>query len=246
MSFFEVEFPRVISYRGTGGGTFNTTVNEGLSGFEQRNKNWATARGQWQVSLQTPAAFQANRQSFLDLLNAFFLNVTGMGDGFRLFDHIDFAAKSAFIAVSDGSTLTYQLQKQYSIGSGGLQRSYNRIINKPITSKVQDYQGNALLDTVVLYDNGTPIVNASGGNPLGNKWRVNETTGVVTFQDVSFVPAAGHVITADLQFHFPVRFDMDQMTVEVQESDVKDGNPIGAWANIALKELRIITGQSQG
>jgi len=311
MSFFECEFPRTISYQGTGGPGFNTTVNEGFSGFEQRNKNWATARGQWQVSLKTPAAFTGNRQAFLDLLRAFFLNLTGMGDGFRLFDHTDHAVTGGLIGTGDSVTRVFQLVKLYSVGS----RTYVRVINKPIMSSVQDYQGNPLTNTVVIYRGG--VVDPT------NRWSVDATTGVVTFANnishvsitaavqsggsttytytlssgaalqpgmrivitgmadagnngtfyisslgtgtftvvnasgvthsgqtgsgaTDWTPQTGTAITADFQFHYPVRFDADLMQIQVTDSDVKDGEPLGNWANIALKELRILAGQSDG
>jgi uncharacterized protein (TIGR02217 family) len=53
MAFFETEFPRTVGYKATGGPTFNTTVNEGFSGFEQRNKNWSIARAKYTVDLLT-------------------------------------------------------------------------------------------------------------------------------------------------------------------------------------------------
>jgi uncharacterized protein (TIGR02217 family) len=166
--FFEIEFPRTISYRATGGPAFLTTINEGLSGFEQRNKNWAMTRGEWNVSLMTPEAFSSSRQDFVDLIRAFFLNVSGMGDAFRLFDHLDHAATGSALGTGDSVTAAFQLKKDYTIGG----RTYSRIISKPITSNVDDYQGNALADTVVVYRNGV----ADTG-----RWTVEETTGVVTF-----------------------------------------------------------------
>lgn len=311
MAFFEVEFPKTISYKSTSGRLFNTTVNEGFSGFEQRNKNWATVRGTWQVSLITPASFQSQRQQFLNLLNSFFLNVTGMGDGFRLFDAIDNTGTSQLLGVGDGVTQTFQIVKQYTIGS----RTYTRVIGKPITSAVTDYQGNALANTVVVYRGG--VVDPT------NRWIVDATTGLVTFatnvSNVSitaatfaggnttytytlssgaalqvgmrivitgmanpgnngtfyiaslgggtftvangaganastqtgtgitdWTPSAGTQLNADFQFHFPVRFDTDEMDLQIEESNVAGGQPIAQWASIVLKEIRIAAGLSQG
>jgi uncharacterized protein (TIGR02217 family) len=316
MSFFETEFPRTISYKATGGPGFNTTVNAGLSGAEQRNKNWAQALGGWQVSLITPASFSSNRAQFLNLLRSFFLNVSGMGDGFRLFDHVDNNAVNSLIGTGDGVTAAFQLVKGYVIGG----RTYVKTINKPITSSVKDYQGNSLTDTVVVYRAGV-------ADPT-SRWSVDYTTGVVTFKTasgtlslsnpvfnagpntttytwslntssfapavgqrivitgfahsvnngtfyisavtgvssgtltvnnaagstqtetgsgvLSWIPKTGDQINADFSFHYPVRFDTDKMEVMIDESDVKDGNPIVNWANIALKELRISAGQSDG
>lgn len=233
MSFFETEFPRTISYKAVGGSGFNTSVNEGFSGFEQRNRNWSTARGQWTVSLVTPEAYASARQTFADLLNAFFLNVGGMGDGFRLFDHLDNRGTAQFLGTGDGATLTFQLQKTYTVGA----RSYVRSISKPITSAVSDYAGVALPNTVVVYVGGVAVSNSF--------WSVNATTGLVTFAG-GHAPANASIVTADFQFHYPVRFDADNIMLQREESDMLGGNPIVSWATIALKEVRIVPGQSQG
>jgi uncharacterized protein (TIGR02217 family) len=233
MSFFEVEFPRAISYKGVGGSGFNTSVNEGLSGFEQRNKNWATSRGKWTVAITTPVAFYKAGQTFSDLLNNFFLNVGGMADGFRLFDHIDNKGVGQFIGMGDGATRTFQLQKTYTISN----RSYIRTISKPITNAVSDYQGNALPNTVVVYVGGLV---ASSLN-----YTVDPTTGVVTF-NIGHAPAMYAIVTADFQFHYAVRFDADNIVLQREESNTRDGNPIISWASIGMKEIRIAPGQSQG
>jgi len=50
---------------------------------------------------------------------------------------------------------------------------------------------------------------------------------------------AGHLITADFKFHFPVRFLIDDMSnARVLESDVADGNGVLAWENIEIQEIR--------
>src|SRR4051812_10798037 len=145
MSFFEIEFPTTILYRAVGGPGFSTTVNSGLSGFEARNKNWSQARAKWQINLITPASFAGTEQNYTDLIRAFFLNVSGQGDAFRLKDWIDYKFTNEIIGVGDGSTLgPFQLVKTYAMGG----RSYIRQIKKPITSAVNDYQGNPLANTV--------------------------------------------------------------------------------------------------
>lgn len=240
MSFFETEFPRTISYKAVGGPEFLTQVNEGLSGFEQRNKNWSLARGTWNVSLQTPAGYGASRQTFVDLLRSFFLNVSGMGDAFRLYDHLDHQATAQIIGVGDGVTKTFQLQKLYTTGV----RSYIRLISKPITSRVKDYAGNSLTDTVNVY-NGGVIGTHNPGYVAGGGvvYTLDETTGVVTYASA---PAPYAIISADVQFHYPVRFDNDRFPISVEDSDTKNGNPLISIASLQLKEVRIAAGSSQG
>jgi uncharacterized protein (TIGR02217 family) len=206
MSFFEVEFPTTIAYHATGGPTFSTIVNEGLSGGESRNRNWSRARGKWTVELRTPASF-ANRQSFVDLLQAFFCNVGGQADGFRLKDHLSFKAVGEPLVTVAGGV---QLARTRTIGA----RSYIELVSKPITSSVKDYQGNALVNTVFLHNTATPVT-------------VDYTTGLVTGQ------VAGTLV--DFQYHYPVRFNSDEMKRMVEESDVN--NPILTWSSIELIEV---------
>lgn len=237
MSFLEIEFPRAVSFKTMGGPSFNTTVNEGFSGYEQRNRNWSQARGKWTLNLMTPppSQFNGTQLQWLNLIHAFFLNVGGRADGFRFFDYKDFQAIGQAIGVGDGSTLgPYQLLKVYTIGS----RSYTRLIQKPITAAVNDYQGNALSNTVVVYDNGVVV-------PAAN-YTVDATTGYVT--NMGHAIGNNHVITADCQFHYPVRFDTDAWEIELEPSNVVGGQPLASVAQgqLTIMEIRIVPGQANG
>lgn len=208
MSFLEVQFPTTLSYRAVGGPGFNTTVNLGLSGQEQRNRNWSKSRGKWTVSLTTPAGF-ASRQQFADLLNNFFMVVGGKADGFRLKDHKDFRATAQPIIDVDGNTM---LGITRTIGG----RSYVQPITKPITADVVDYQGNALANTVFFSGSTVPVT-------------VDYTTGIVSGLGV------GELV--DFQYHYPVRFDVDNLDMQVEESNTRDGQPIVSINSIQLIEL---------
>src|SRR5581483_1881610 len=114
-----------------GGPVFSTTINQGFSGFEQRNRNWQFPLCKYEVSLNDRplATFQ--------LIQNFFWNVYGQADAFRFFDHTDYSATAQVIAVGDGSTKTFQLVKSYVAGS----RTMTRLIKKPIMATANDYQG---------------------------------------------------------------------------------------------------------
>jgi Conserved hypothetical protein 2217 (DUF2460) len=64
--FQEVRFPDNIAYGATGGPEFATTIVVTGAGHEQRNVNWAEARGRWDV------ASGLKNQQQLDELIAFF------------------------------------------------------------------------------------------------------------------------------------------------------------------------------
>lgn len=211
MAFFEVEFPRWISYKSVGGHGFSTTVNQGFSGQEQRNKNWANKRGKWTINMTTPppSQFPGTRQQFIDLLNAFFDVVAGRGDAFRLFDHKDNKAINQPLVTVPGGV---QLARSRTIGG----RTYVQLISKPITSAVSDCQGNALPNTVFLAGTSTPVT-------------VDATTGLVTGQ------AAGTLV--DFQYHYSVRFDTDELPMQVEESFVRGAGPVINLTSIGLIEV---------
>ena len=75
--FHEIRFPDNIAYGATGGPEFATTVVVTGAGHEQRNVNWAEARGRWDV------ASGLKNQAQLDELIAFFRARKGRAYGFR-------------------------------------------------------------------------------------------------------------------------------------------------------------------
>jgi uncharacterized protein (TIGR02217 family) len=207
LSFLEVEFPTTLSFKGVGGPEFNTTVNVGLSGQEQRNRNWSKARRKFSISLQTPTGIV--RQDFVDLLYAFHLNVGGKADAFRFKDHKDFRATNQPLVTYNGNV---QLARTRTIGG----RSYVQIVTKPITSSVHDYQGNALPNTVFLTGTNTAVT-------------VDYTTGIVTGH------AAG--TSVDFLYHIPVRFDTDELAMQIEESNTRDELPIVSLNSVTLIEV---------
>jgi uncharacterized protein (TIGR02217 family) len=206
MAFLEVEFPTTISYKAVGGPGFSTNVNQGFSGGEQRNQNWKFPRGKWTVSLTSPAG--TDRQQFIDLLYAFFDNAKGKLNAFRLKDHKSFQATAQPLALNaDGNV---QLAITRTVGGF----SFVQFISKPITADVVDYKGNALGNTVQL---------TSGGGGV----TVDHTTGLVT--------SAGPGTLVDFQYHYPVRFDTDELMM-MAEAPTNDGLVV-SWDSIPLIEV---------
>jgi uncharacterized protein (TIGR02217 family) len=224
MAFFEIEFPRAIGYKAIGGPGFSTQVNQGFSGQEQRNRNWAFSKGKWSIDLQTPPPdqFSGARQGFIDLINSFFLAVGGKADAFRLYDHRDNQWTTAqALGVGNGTQTQFQLTKSYLIGA----RTYMRTITKPIWSTITDYQGNALANSVTIALNGTPT----------SAFTLDPTTGIVT---MSSAPGAGVAVTSPSgKFHFPVRFDTDYLPMQVDESYISGGEGIISLHGVELVEV---------
>ena len=203
----------------SGGPAFSTSVNEGFSGGEQRNRNWSKTRGVWTIDLHFKT------QAFFDAVQAFFLVVGGQADAFRFKDHKDFRAINQLIGVGDGVAVTFQLVRNYVSGV----RTYVRTIQKPIMSSVTDFQGNSLADTVKIYNNGAALA-------LATDYTVDATTGIVTLVTA---PIAGHSITADFQFHYPARFTSDELKGQIEPSNVSGGQALITWPNFEIREVKV-------
>ncbi len=129
MTFHEVQFPPDIAYGAQGGPEYLTTVVAMASGYEQRNVNWAAARGKWNV------ASGLKHQSQLDTLIAFFRARKGRAYGFRFKDWTDYKATEQALGVGDGTNKSFQLVKAYVSGAG----NDTRTIKKPVQDTVVPY-----------------------------------------------------------------------------------------------------------
>ena len=128
--FHEVRFPDNIAYGATGGPEFATTVVVTGSGREQRNVNWAEARGRWDV------ASGLKNQAQLDALIAFFRARKGRAHGFRFKDWTDYKATGQLLGTGDGVQTLFQLVKRYPSGSAVEVRT----VTKPVAGTVRVYK----------------------------------------------------------------------------------------------------------
>ena len=129
--FHEIRFPDNIAYGATGGPEFATTVVATGAGHEQRNANWAEARGRWDVGTGL------KNQAQLDVLIAFFRARKGRAYGFRFKDWTDFKAAGQLLGTGDEATTAFQLVKRYLSGSAVEKRT----IAKPVAGTVRIYFG---------------------------------------------------------------------------------------------------------
>jgi uncharacterized protein (TIGR02217 family) len=111
------------------GPEFATTVVVTGSGHEQRNVDWAEARGRWDV------ASGLKNQAQLDELIAFFRARKGKAYGFRFKDWTDYQATGQLIGTGNGALKTFQLAKRYLSGSV----IEVRTVTKPVAGTVRVY-----------------------------------------------------------------------------------------------------------
>ena len=188
-------FPDNISANSRGGPGWATTVVETDSGDERRNQRWSYPRHKFDV------AYGIKTIAGLETLLSFFHVVAGKAIGFRYKDWLDFkscaraaspAATDCVIGTGTGALATFQLLKTYTQGA----YTRSRKILKPIAS------------TVLIAVAGTT-------KTLTTHYTLDATTGIVTFT-AGNIPTAGQSVTAGFEFDVPVRFDTDELEVNLQ------------------------------
>ena len=209
MSFDEIRFPTAISLGASGGPERRTDVVTTSSGREERNSRWADSRRRYN------AGFGIKSLGDIHDVIAFFEERRGRLHAFRWKDHADYksckpkltvAATDQFIGTGTGSLATFQLVKRYGSGL----RDHVRSVAKPVAG------------TVTVAVNGVVNTNVT----------VDATTGIVTFQS-GFLPANGASVTAGFEFDVPVRFDTDQLTINLKEFGA------GAIPEIPIVEVKL-------
>ena len=189
MSFDDVRFPPAISRGSTGGPERRTEIVTTASGREERNSRWADSRRRFN------AGFGVKSLNDVHEVVAFFEERRGRLHAFRWKDHTDFKScapqngvspTDQIVGTGDGATAGFQLVKNYGSGL----RNYTRAITKPVAG------------SVVAAINGTPTM----------AFTVNTTTGMITF---SVAPSIGQTVTAGFAFDVPVRFDTDQLSINL-------------------------------
>ncbi|MFM8747159.1 MAG: TIGR02217 family protein [Aestuariivirga sp.] len=191
MSFDDVRFPTAIS-RGTSGGPMRRTdIVMTASGGEERNSRWANSRRRYN------AGFGVKSLDDIHAVIAFFEARNGRLRGFRWKDHADFksCAPSANVSALDqsigagnGTAVSFQLVKRYGAGPG----AYLRTITKPVA--------------------GTVKVAVAGAETAA--FLADPLTGLV---QLTAPPPAGAPVTAGFQFDVPVRFDTDELRINLAQ-----------------------------
>ncbi len=190
MTFHDIRFPTAISFHSSGGPVRKTEVVALGSGFEERNAVWANSRRSYDVG------YGIKTLDDLHTVIAFFEARMGRLYGFRLKDFSDFKScppgadispTDQAIGTGDGATTSFQLAKTYTSGPS----SWMRKIKKPVAG------------TVRVAVNGTEVTSG---------FSVDSTTGIVSF---GTPPPNGAAIAAGFEFDTPVRFDTDQLSINL-------------------------------
>lgn len=191
MSFDDVRFPTTISRGSSGGPERRTEIVVTGSGAEERNSRWAHSRRRYN------AGFGVKSLDDIHLVVAFFEERRGRLHGFRWKDHADFkscapgaevTALDQLIGTGDGATTRFQLVKRYGTGL----RDYLRPITRPVAGSLR--------------------VAVAGQVVTG--FSLDALTGQVT---LATAPGVGARVTAGFLFDVPVRFDTDELRINLAQ-----------------------------
>lgn len=177
-----------------GGPGFKTTVTTLGNGAEQRNQEWATLRGQWNIG------YGLQSKATLDEVNQFFIGRRGRARGFRFKDWNDYKAVEAPVGTVAGDATKRQLQKVYP----DAENPYTRTITLPVAGTLTVYVDTVASEDYTLLDNG---VLEFGSDP-------------------------GDSVVATFEFDVPVRFDIDDLKVQLANYNA------GQIPNIPIVELK--------
>jgi uncharacterized protein (TIGR02217 family) len=198
MAFDDIRLSTAISRGSSGGPERRTDVVTTASGREERNSRWAHSRRRFNIGFGIKTL-----QQLQDVI-AFFEGRRGKLHAFRFKDFTDFKSCASnatplrtdqVLGTGTGVQAAFQLVKHY----GAPSRDYVRNITAPVAG------------TVLVAVNGV----------ANSNFTVNSTTGVVTFNAGS-IPASGATVTAGFEFDVPVRFDTDEITVNLSHFEAGD------------------------
>ena len=190
VDFHEVLFPLDVALRGSGGPVRLTEIVALASGREHRNSRWADSRRRYD------AGFGVRSLDALHAVLAFFEERRGRLHGFRYRDRVDFLSGPPSrapgptdqpLGLGDGTRTVFPLAKTYGSGAS----AYRRAIAKPVAGSVR--------------------VAVAGRETAA--FTCDPATGLVI---LAAAPAPGAAVTAGFAFDVPVRFDTDDLTVNLE------------------------------
>ncbi|HEY8382739.1 MAG TPA: DUF2460 domain-containing protein [Microvirga sp.] len=199
VDFHEIRFPLDVSLGTRGGPVRRTDIVTLASGREHRNARHAHARRRYDAGLGIRT---------LDALHAvlvFFEERRGRLYGFRFRDRVDHRSgppsqaptpHDQRIGTGDGANRSFPLVKAY----GAVHAPYLRPIVKPVGGTVR-------------------VAVAGIEQAVGSGFTCDPTNGIVTLMTA---PPAGAPVTAGYQFDVPVRFDTDELDIDLSAFDAGD------------------------
>lgn len=210
--FHDEIFPLAVSFGATGGPERRNEIVALTSGREKRNVRLSQSRHRYDVG--TGVRSLADMHDVLD----FFEARRGSLHAFRFRDPFDMKScrpdgepgpLDQKQGVGDGVRARFPLVKSYGNGAD----AYHRLISKPIVATLRVAVGGV--------ERSRPA-----------EFSFDDATGELVFTSAA-IPPAGAEVTAGYEFHVPVRFDMEQLSLSLTAFKA------GQIPSIPLVEVRL-------
>ena len=203
MSFDDVRLPVYVERGARGGGRFKTQIVSLSSGYEKRNRQWSKARMRWDIGYGIQ-----DQDDYEDIIEFFYAR-QGMYQGFRFKDWTDFrvgtTSNPQTIGTGDNSETSFKAIKTYASGTS----TYSRRLFKLVSGSISMYLDSVLQDPA--------------------DYSVDVDTGTITFLAA---PAKSVDVGIVAEFDVPVRFDTDELDLEV---DLEDAASVPSIPVVELK-----------
>lgn len=209
-AFHNVRLPDDIEQGALGGPGFLTRIVPLEGGGEKRNTPWAQARAKWDVG------YGIRTRDLMTTVIAFFNARRGMLYSFLFKDWSDYEMDRQTIGTTDGSTDEFPIYKRYT--SGG--ENYDRTLTKIVSGAALAWVGG--VSRTVVYDT----------SPAPTEVAISTTTGIATLGS-TLAALVGSVVEVECEFNVPVRFDTDDLQLNVRHF-----NALSA-PNIPIVEVRL-------
>ena len=193
MTFHEIRFPTAISFHSSGGPARKTEIVTLGSGYEERNAVWANSRRRYDVG------YGVKTLDDLHAVIAFFEARMARLYGFRLQGFLRFQILRAG-------------RKRFGRRSGDRHR---RRRDHAVSAREDLHlRSRELARARSKSLSIRPRAWRSRGVEQMSGFTVDTTTGIVTF---TTAPSASVAITAGFEFDTPVRFDTDQLSINLSD-----------------------------
>lgn len=192
-SFHDEVFPLSVSFGATGGPERRNEIVSLTSGREKRNLRFSQSRHHYDAGTGVKSLDDLH-----DVL-AFFEARRGSLHAFRFRDPFDMKScrpgdlptmLDQSLGQGDGARARFALVKAYGAGLD----AYKRLIAKPVLASLR--------------------VAVAGIERIAPAFSFDAATGDVVFAAGS-IPAAGAAVTAGFEFHVPVRFDIERLSLSL-------------------------------
>lgn len=193
--FHDVRFPTDISLQSSGGPMRDTRIVTLGSGREQRNQRWARSKRRYE------AGYGVKDMEALQRVVAFYEARRGPLHPFRYRDPLDWSTASVgdavasddqLLGIGDGVQTVFPLTKSYGEAS---MTAYPRAIDLPI------------LETLSVAVDGASVLESQ-------HFDASLMPGEIIFRPEHTPPVGAHV-TAGFEFDVPVRFEADELIVNL-------------------------------